>query len=357
MNGLLIGSSEQTFWMPPQASSYAEPIDGVFYFILYVSAFFFVVIAGCMFAFMILYRRRTPHDQVSPITHNTPLEVAWSVLPSFLLAAMFWWGYVEFKNLRTAPPDAYEVNVEAHKWDFVFTYPNGLTHEDLHMVVNRPVKLIMRSQDVLHAAYIPAFRAKRDIVPGRFSDLWFKPTKTGTFWFFCAEYCGTSHSDMNAHVVVHPDQASFDDWLKNADPVKGLTDELWAEYLADPAAFKTKYAGNADLKDKASKLPPTLAELGQELVLRKKGCSQCHSIDGKPGTGPSLKGIWFKPVDFADGTSFNSTDKAAWLNYIAESIKDPSKKIVKGFGNNMAKIAVSDREILAIGAYIESLKD
>lgn len=356
MNGLLI-ATEQTFWMPPQASSYAANIDWVFYFILYVSAFFFVVIAGCMFAFMVVYRRKTAHDTVNPITHNTPLEVAWSVLPSFILAAMFWWGYVEFKNMRTVPPNAYEVNVEARKWDFEFTYPNGLRHEDLHIVNDRPVRLIMRSQDVIHAAFIPAFRAKRDIVPGRFSDLWFKPTKVGEYWFFCAEYCGTSHSDMNAKVVVHPDQATFDDWLKNADPVKGLTDEQWKEYAAGPDAFKKKYAADPTLKDKVGKLQPSLAQLGEELVLRKKGCSQCHSVDGKPGTGPSLKGIWAKPVDFTDGTSFNSTDKVEWMNYIRESILEPSKKIVKGYGNNMAKIAVSDREIEAISAYIESLKE
>ena len=354
MNALLL-ATDQTFWLPPQASSNAAGVDFVFYFILWVSAIFFAIIAGCMFVFMFLYRRKTPTDAVSHVTHNTPLEIAWSVLPSILLVLMFWWGFVEFKNNRTIPSNTYDINLEARKWAFEFTYPNGIKDKDLHVAKNQPTRLIMRSQDVIHAAYIPAFRQKRDIVPGRYSELWFNPTKAGTYYMFCAEYCGTSHSDMRSSVVVHETNADFASWLENADPLKKLTPELYDEYKKDPAAFIKKYESDAAWADTAKKLK-TPADMGKELY-NKKGCAQCHSVDGKANTGPTWKGMWGKPVEFADGSSLSSTSEADWSNYVRESILEPGAKIVKGYGNNMAKISVTDREIDMLIAYMKSLKD
>lgn len=360
MNSLLLATGE-TFWMPPQASTFARGIDNVFYFILVVCAVFFIIIAACMFAFMVLYRDRGDGKARSQLSHNTPIEIAWSVLPSLLLVPMFWWGYTEFKHTRLAPANTFDVNVEARKWDFSFTYPSGLVDEDLHVVVNRPTKLIMRSQDVIHAAFIPAFRVKRDIVPSRYSEVWFQPTMTGEFVFTCAEYCGTSHSDMNAKLVVHANEAELLDWIKNADPINGLPEELWKEYEADPAKFLAKYGEGGttpppdEHKAKIAKIKPP-AVMG-DMLRTKKGCVSCHSIDGTVGTGPTWKGMWGHKVEFIDGSVFDSKDDVEWANYVRESILNPHKRIVKGFGPNMSLQVLTDREIDCIIAYMKTLKD
>jgi cytochrome c oxidase subunit 2 len=211
-----------SFWMPVQASNYAAEVDRTFYFIYYVSLFFFILIAGLMFAFIIVYRRRSENQEVGRTTHNTPLEIAWSVAPAVLLVVMFWWGFKGYMNMRTPMENSYDVRVNAQKWNWEFVYPNGVSDSELHIPVDRPILLKMYSADVLHACFIPAFRAKRDVVPGRYTDLRFVATQTGQFPMLCAEYCGTSHSDMRSTVHVY-DQAGFDEYLKTADPFYMMT--------------------------------------------------------------------------------------------------------------------------------------
>ncbi|MBI5864733.1 MAG: cytochrome c oxidase subunit II [Planctomycetes bacterium] len=345
--------------MPPQASTVAGATDYVFYYILYISAAFFILINGAMFYFIWKYRRRGPHDKVGRITHSTPLEIGWSVIPGLLLIPMFWWGFKGYMEQRTFPPNCLEINVVAAKWNWTFIYSNSFTSNELHVPVDTPVRLIMRSNDVIHSCFIPAFRVKRDVVPGRYADLWFRATRTGRFPLVCAEYCGTSHSDMKADVYVHPKVAdgqakdpldkSYDEWLKNADPYGKLTPEQYAEYTKDYEAFKTKYGGDEVMKPIVEKLaaPP---ERGQQLW-DKKGCKSCHTLDGTPSQGPSWKGVFGKEEALADGTKAKVDE-----NYLRESILEPNAKIVAGFARGvMPKTPLKDYEIDALIAFFKSL--
>jgi len=351
MNLTLLAQSDRTIFMPEPASTIAGTVDGIFYFIFYVSLFFFVLIVGLMFFFIVRYRQRTPGEgPKTQITHNTPLEILWSVLPTFLLVAMFWLGFVGFLDMRTVPKDAYEIRVDAKKWTWEFIYPNGIGHPELHVPVDRPVRLVMYSQDVIHSCYIPAFRVKRDVVPGRYSELWFTANKVGEYRLVCAEYCGEGHSDMFAKVVVHP-AGTFEDWLATADPLSALSDEQYVEFMADPQAFIDKYKDDPEIGENVQRLKvPAL--LGKALY-EKKGCSQCHTIDGTdlPDKGPTWKGLFGKTETFSDGSSV-VVDR----DYIAESIREPGKRIVAGRQNIMPKPRVSDRELRQIVEFIKSLQ-
>lgn len=339
-----------TYWMPTQASTFARELDWVFMFIMWVCVVFFVVIAGAMFYFMIRYRRRGPHDQVSRITHNTPLEVTWSVAPSFLLVMMFWWGFDAFMVTRTTPAGAYEIKVQAVRWKWTFVYPNGGDSDELHVPPGRPIVLKMNSSDVLHSLFVPAFRCKRDVVPGRTSDVWFQSDKPGTYPLFCAEYCGKDHSDMRTVAVVHNDQAEFDAWLDTNDPLKLLTDEQYAEYRADYDAFMLKYKNDPTM---AKILPKLLkpVEMGKRFY-DKKGCISCHTLDGKASTGPTWKGVFGREEELSDGSTIKVDE-----NYLRESITVPTAKTVKGFqAGAMSAWRGTDREVELLIEFIKTVK-
>lgn len=363
MLNLLLAKGEQTMWMPPQASTVAGTTDYVFYYILYMSAFFFVLINGAMFYFMWKYRRRREGEPVEcRITHSTPLEVGWSVLPGLLLIPMFWWGFKGFAEQRTFPTDAMDINVVAKKWAWDFIYPNGFSTNELHVPENTNVRLVMRSEDVIHSMFIPAFRVKRDVVPGRYAALWFNATRTGAFPLTCAEYCGTSHSDMKGTVFVHSAKPTgkedgdlkltYDEWLKNADPYGKLTPEQYVIYQ------KAGVDGLQALAEKDPVLKALLPKLlspadrGKQLA-DKKGCKSCHSIDGVAGQGPSWKGVFGKDEALTNGSKIKVDE-----NYVRESILEPNAKIVAGFASGiMPKTALKDYEIDALIAYIKTLSD
>lgn len=334
--------------MPPQAAEGAAEIDFTFYYIYWISVIFFALVAGLMFWFMYKYRRRHPNDHPSGPTHHTALEVTWSIVPAFLMIPMFWWGFEGFMHSRTPPQNTYNINVIAQKWNWEFIYPNGYSGDELHVPAGQPVKLVMSSKDVIHSLSIPAFRVKRDVVPGRYAFIWFEALHTSNelvrYPLYCTEYCGTSHSDMRATVVVHPTRESFDDWLANVDPFspRKMSDEQFAQYKADPAKFIAEH-GDPKL------LPPV--EMGRQLYT-KRGCFQCHSLDGKTGTGPTWKGMWGHSVEFTDGTRLDAIDE----NYIRESILEPNKKIVKGFvAGQMPKFSLNEREIYSLIEFMKSL--
>lgn len=336
--------------MPPEASTYAHDSDWVFYFILYVCAVFFVIIAGCMFYFMIRFRRRGPHDKVARITHNTPLEIAWSVAPSFLLVMMFWWGFDSFMVTRTTPSGAYEIKVQAQRWKWTFLYPNGGDSDELHIPVDQPVRLVMSSTDVIHSLYVPAFRQKRDVVPGRYSEAWVQSDKPGTYNLFCAEYCGKEHSDMRTTVTVHASRKEFDSWLETNDPIKLLTEEQYKEYRADYNAFMAKYKNDPAMTKILPKLAPPV-DMGKKLY-EKKGCISCHSLDGKPNTGPTWKGVFGRDEEMSDGVHIKVDE-----NYLLESITNPSAKTVKGFqAGAMPAWRGTDREVQLLIEYIKTVK-
>lgn len=304
--------------MPVAASSSAPAVDGIFYFIFWLSAFFFLVIVGVAGAFVWRYRAsRGATAQASP-RHSTLLEVTWSGIPLLLVLGIFVWGFRVYLDMSTAPANAYEVLVTGQKWKWLFTYPNGHVDGDLHVPIDVPVKLVITSEDVIHSLYVPAFRIKKDAVPGRYTSLWFRAIAAGEYQVFCAEYCGTSHSDMLARVVVHP-PGEFERWLVQA-----------ADFLRT--------------------LPP--AEAGAKLF-QVRGCAQCHSIDGAAATGPTLLRLFGSRVPLQGGEIV-----AADENYVRMSILDPSSQVVAGFEAVMPTFAgrLKDQEITALIAYLKTLQ-
>ena len=229
----------------------------MFYILLGISVFFFTLIVVLMMVFVIRYRRREGVEPSPSPSHNTALEVVWTAIPILIVGFIFYQGVTGFMDLRTSPRQAYEIRVVARQWQWIFEYPNGHKDDQLHVPAGESVRLVMRSEDVIHGFYIPDFRVQMDVVPGRYTTIWFRAKEPGEHDLYCAQYCGTNHSDMFTKVVVHP-PGEFEKWLAEA--------------------------GNL-----YKNLPP--AEAGK-LLYSRRGCSQCHSTDGTAGTGPSFKGIF-----------------------------------------------------------------
>jgi cytochrome c oxidase subunit II len=317
MNKVLIPQEQGSFWLPPQASTTAPEVDWIFHLIFAISLFFFILIIGLMILFVIRYRRREGVEAQQTATHNLALELTWSGVPVVLSIVIFFFGFKSFMNMTVTPANAYPINVTAQKWKWVFEYPNGHVAEDLHVPVGRAVELTMSSQDVIHGFYIPAFRVQRDVVPGRYNKTWFQATTPGEYQLYCAQYCGTGHSDMTALVVVHP-PGEFDKWLQDASDL-----------------FK--------------RLTPV--QVGERLY--KIRCSSCHTVDGSAKIGPSWKGLFGRTAEFKDGTTTVADE-----NYIRHFILEPNFKIIKGYEPVMPtfKGQVNDKEIGAIIDYIKTLK-
>lgn len=308
-------NEQGSIWLPEPASTVAGDVDSLFYFILVTSAILFVGVMGAMVTFAWRYRRRSENDRPQPVRESKLVEASWIAIPSILVAVVFVWGFRVFLELGIAPPNSYEINVTARKWSWSFTYPNGAVSTDLHVPVNRPVKLRMISEDVIHSFFVPAFRVKADVLRGRYSYVWFEATRADTFNVVCAEYCGTAHSDMYASVVVQS-QDDFESWL-------------------------------AENMDDASLTP---AERG-ERIYQLQGCMPCHSLDGTTPIGPSFLGLAGSTRNFTDGTSAVADD-----NYIRTSIVNPALQVVEGFLPVMPPqyaATLSTEEIDALVAFIQ----
>lgn len=317
MNTAMLAQEHGSFWLPPQASTTAPEVDWIFHLVAVISLFFFILIVGLMLLFVIRYRRREGVEAQKTATHNTALEVTWSGVPIILSIVIFVFGFKSFMNMTVTPANSYQINVMAQKWKWLFEYPNGHIDEDLHVPVGQPVELTMTSQDVIHGFYIPAFRVQRDVVPGRYNKTWFQATMPGEYRLYCAQYCGTSHSEMRALVVVHP-PGEFEKWLQQASDL-----------------FKH--------------LSPV--QVGERLY--KLRCSSCHTVDGSARIGPSWKGLMGRKVEFTDGST-----EVADENYIRHFVLEPNFKIIKGYEPVMPtfKGQLTDREIGAIIDYIKTLK-
>lgn len=316
----VMGADDGSFWFPVQASTSAETIDFVYYFIYYISIFFFVLIGAAILYFAMRYRRRGRDTLAEPApSHSNSLELTWSIIPALLCVAMFYFGTVGFMDLRTPPEEATEVTVRGYKWAWEFEYGNGATATELHAVVGEPTRLVMYSDDVIHSFFVPSFRVKQDVVPGRYTSLWFEPTVAGEHQVFCTEYCGTRHSDMLAKVIVH---------------------ESREEYNQAMSALSNKYEGLSQ------------AESGQ-VIYKEKGCNSCHSIDGSRLVGPSFKGIWGEQHKFTDGSA-----AAVDENYVRNSVLYPQKQVVAGYPPVMPSYQgqLDDDELGYIIEYIKSLQ-
>ena len=303
-----------------EVSHIAGQVDGVFIFITVVGLFFFLLTQGCLIYFALRYRRKKKEEEAETpyITGNFMLETAWVVIPSLLILAIFYYGYVVFMEIRTPPAGAPEIVVTAKQWLYQFKYPDGRQEiNQVRVPVGKPVKFVMTSQDVLHGFFLPSFRVMQDILPGRYTYLWVQPLKEGTYDIYCTQYCGTGHSEMRATLVVMGTK-EYQEWL----------------------------AGEKEAEAKP------LTERGEEL-LEHSGCLACHSIDGTAKIGPTLKGIYGHRVTLSDGTTVTADD-----NYIRESILEPNAKIVKGFPPIMPtfKGTLKDDEITAVIAYLKTVK-
>jgi cytochrome c oxidase subunit 2 len=304
--------------LPAQGSAYAGEIDNLFLFLVLLSAFFFLLIAGLTGWFVWRYRRARQQAATSMVTHSLALELTWTLIPLAIVIGIFFWSFSQYVAASVAPGDAMEIQVTAKKWLWTFEYQNGTrTVNEIHIPVGKPVKFVMSSEDVIHSFYVPSMRLKQDVLPNRYTELWFTPTQTGMHTLLCAEYCGRSHSDMLGKIWVD-DEATYEKWLEEGD--------------------------------ESTRTMP-LKDLGK-LIYESRGCSTCHSIDGSPGQGPSLKGVFGHEIKLAVGKPV-----VADANYIRESIMDPQAKIVLGYEPIMPTFRglLREREMLALIEFIRSL--
>jgi cytochrome c oxidase subunit II len=299
---------------PEQASTFAERVDALYYYLLSVSGFFVLLIFALIFYFAVKYRRRSEGEQTPPILGSIPLEVAWIVIPFILVMIMFVWGASLYFTAFSPPANAMEIFVIGKQWMWKVQHPEGRREiDELHVPVGYPVKLTITSQDVIHSFYIPAFRIKMDAVPGRYTSTWFEASKTGTFHLFCAEYCGTAHAGMGGRVVVMK-PSEYEQWLRTGAPEESLV-----------------AAGG---------------RLFQQL-----GCSGCHSQNSIV-RAPLLDGVYGKPVPLQSGQVVLADE-----SYIRDSILLPQKDVVAGYAPVMPPFQgrISEEELMQIIAYIRFL--
>jgi len=336
--------------LPLQGTEIAAQWDSLYWFMVILSVFFFVLVVGGMIYFAVRYRNSVAKKTLY-IKDNHLIEATWTIIPTILLMVIFGWGYVVYNRMTQAPSDAYEVRVIGKQWLWQFQYDDGRTTvNELYVPANRPVKLIMTSEDVIHSFFVPNFRIKQDVVPGMYSSVWFNTTMPGKHQVFCTEYCGTSHSLMEAQVIAL-DEKQWSDWVRGKSidnvPVNGLGN---VPFTAAEREGKTEQSAQAG--GEGSIQLAGLALEGKK-VTEAKGCVACHSADGTAKVGPSFKGAFGRKAEFVSGDSVTADE-----NYIRESIVNPQAKVVKGFGPVMPTFQgmVSETEINAVIAYLKALK-
>ncbi len=300
---------------PVGASTQAIWVDLFYVFLVVLSTVTTLAIFAVIVVFGMKYRRRHGRE-AQPIEGSLILEIAWSVIPMGIFVVIFLWGAIIFFRMRTPPASATEVYVVAKQWMWKLQHMEGQREiNELHVPIGRDVKLIMTSQDVIHSFYVPAFRVKQDVLPGRYTTLWFHATRSGTYHLFCAEYCGTMHSGMIGDVVV-----------------------------MEPSQYQSWLSGGASAG--------SLAQNGQTLY-QQLGCPTCHRSDVQ-GRGPNLVGLFGRPVQLEDGRSVSADE-----NYVRESILNPAAKVVSGFKPIMPVFQgqVSEEQLNALIAYVKSLSE
>lgn len=299
---------------PERASEIAGRVDALYTYLLLLTAFFSLLIFTLVFVFAIRYRRRDDSERPRALHGSLKLEIFWSVVPLIIVMVTFSWGASVFFDMKSVPAGARNVFVTGKQWMWIVQHPEGKREvNELHVPIGQPVKLTMISEDVLHDFFVPAFRVKMDVLPGRYTTMWFEPTKPGRYHLFCAEYCGTEHSQMIGSVVVMT-PVDFENWLSG---------------------------GESSL---------TLAERGQK-IFGRLGCLGCH-IDQPTARGPSLTGLHGSQVALWGGDRVTA-DEA----YIRESILEPAKRLVDGYEPLMPTYRgqISEEQLLQVIGYIKSL--
>jgi len=301
--------------VPESASSFSWQVDALYFYLSGVTLFFTLLIGGVLIFFTIRYRRRTPYEIPRPVAGSHKLETLWTIIPFVIAMTMFGWGARLYFEQYKPPANAIEVYVVGKQWMWKLQHATGQREiNELHVPVGRKIKLIMTSEDVIHDFFVPAFRTKTDVVPGRYTTLWFEPTKPGKYHLFCAEYCGMNHSGMTGSIYVM-EPREFDNWL----------------------------AGNTGSTSPAA--------AGQQLY-QTLGCASCHGANGEGGRGATLAGLFGRPTPIEGGQTINA-DEA----YIRESILNPQAKIVAGFTPIMPTFQgqVTEDQLVQLISYIKSL--
>lgn len=329
----------------PQASTIAPTVDLLYDFLVYMSVFFLILVTVTMIVFSVKYHRSKKGRETAYIVGSHTLETIWTVAPLFLMLFVFAWGLQGYREMRAPMKDPVEVNIIGRQWLWNIEYTNGRkTLNELVIPKDKPVRLIMTSEDVLHSFFIPNFRVKQDVVPGRFTTISFVATQPGVHIVFCAEYCGTAHSDMLAKaIVVEP--ADFDTWLQTGKLPAYIDTNKVIGAMGQAVAKETTGAGSTGSEQ-------TPADRGKALSANK-GCIACHSDNGTRLVGPTFKGIFGKKEEMADGSVITVDE-----DYIRRSLMEPNAQIVKGFTPSMPPFAglLNDQEVNDIIAYIKSLK-
>jgi cytochrome c oxidase subunit 2 len=303
-------------FIPEAASSLAWKVDAIYFYLSGITLFFTLLITGILIFFVIRYRRRSPYEIPRPVAGSHKLETLWTAIPFVIAMTIFGWSASVYFEQYSSPKNAIEVYVVGKQWMWKIQHSTGQREiNELHVPVGRKIKLIMTTEDVIHDFFVPAFRIKMDVVPGKYTTEWFEPTKTGTYRLFCAEYCGMNHSGMIGHIVVM-EPREFDNWL----------------------------SGNT-----ANQTP---AVAGQQLF-QSLGCVSCHGANGEGGRGPTLAGLFGRQTQLTNGQTIRA-DEA----YLRESIINPQAKIVEGFGPIMPTFQgqISEDQLVQLLAFIKSLQ-
>ncbi len=301
---------------PDQASTFAWQVDYLYFYLILVSVAFTIPIVVAIFFFFVKYREKDKFATPDEIHGSIMLETVWSIIPFVISMTIFLGGAYIYYNQTRVPADSMEIYVVGKQWMWKFQHGTGQREiNELHVPVNRKVKLTMTTEDVLHDVFIPAFRTKADVVPGRYTTLWFEATKPGKYHLYCAEYCGLNHSGMGGWVYVLP-QDEFDNWL----------------------------AGGGGSNQ-------TPVEAGRELFMNKLGCASCHA-GGESQRGAKLEGIYGTDVKLTTGQVVKADDE-----YIRNSILNPSGQIVEGYQPIMPtfKGQVTEEQLISLVAYVKSL--
>ncbi|MBI1898552.1 MAG: cytochrome c oxidase subunit II [Acidobacteria bacterium] len=300
-------------WFPTVASEWALQWEYHNLYLHFWIAFFTVVIFLGVFWFAVKYRRRSEDEQPRPILGSNIAEIVWTLVPLLIAMSMFAWGAALYFEYASPPENAIEVYITGKQWMWYAQHPEGQREiNELHVPVGRPIKLTMTSEDVIHSFFVPVFRLKRDVIPGRYTTIWFTATKAGRYHLFCAEYCGAQHSRMGG-------------WV----------------YVMEPAAYEEWLSGGA---------AGSMAAQGEKLFAQF-GCASCH-LSGQQGRCPNLTNVFGNRVELSGGATV-----VADATYIRESILNPAAKVVAGFQNIMPSFQgqVSEQNLLQLIAFIRSL--
>jgi len=302
-------------FLPERASTLAGEVDALFLFLVAVTIFFSILIGALIVWFMLRYKRRAADQVGQPVHGSTRLEIAWTVIPLAISLFLFAWGAKVFFSLSRPPANAVEYYVVGKQWMWKFQHPEGKREiNELHVPVGTAVKLTMTSEDVIHSFFVPAFRIKADVLPGRYTTTWFEATKIGSYHLFCAEYCGAEHSLMGG-------------WI----------------HVMEPAEYEAWLAG--------ARTGQTVVASGEE-IFTQRACNTCHRPDSEV-RAPYLYGLLGKQVRLRDGATVVADE-----NYIRESILNPQAKVVAGFDPVMPTFQgqISEEELIQLVSYVKTMQ-